>query len=133
ALDHHPRKRVSVLDTEMSYVDVGVGDPIVFLHGNPTWSYLWRNIIPHVQNLGRCLAPDLVGMGRSGCSPASSYRFFDHADYLEAWFEAVGIGARVMLVIHDWGSALGLHWARRHPDRVQGIAYMEALVQPRLW
>ncbi|MGX2030394.1 MULTISPECIES: haloalkane dehalogenase [Methylocaldum] len=133
AVDHHPRKRVSVLDTEMSYVDVGKGDPIVFLHGNPTWSYLWRNIIPHVQNLGRCLAPDLVGMGQSGRSAASSYRFFDHANYLDAWFEAVGIGARVMLVVHDWGSALGFHWARRHPDRVQGIAYMEALVQPRLW
>ncbi|QSA98198.1 haloalkane dehalogenase [Methylococcus sp. EFPC2] len=131
AADHHPRKRVPVLDTEMSYVDVGAGDPIVFLHGNPTWSYLWRNIIPHVRDLGRCLAPDLVGMGQSG--PGSGYRFFDHVKYLDAWFEAVGIGPRVVLVVHDWGSALGFHWARRHPDRVQGIAYLEALVQVRLW
>jgi len=133
AADHHPRKRVAVEDCEISYVDAGEGDPIVFLHGNPTWSYLWRNIIPHVQNLGRCLAPDLAGMGQSGGSPSSNYRFFDHAYYLDAWFETIGIGSRVILVVHDWGSALGFHWARRHPDRVQGIAYMEALVQPRVW
>jgi len=133
ALDPHPRKRAQVLATEMSYVDVGVGDPIVFLHGNPTWSYLWRNIIPHVQEYGRCLAPDLAGMGQSGPCPAPSRRFSDHADYLDAWFDAVGIGGRVILVVHDWGSALGFHWARRHPQRVQGIAYMEALVQTRRW
>ncbi|QXP83704.1 haloalkane dehalogenase [Methylococcus sp. Mc7] len=133
AVDHHPRKRVPVLDAEMSYVDVGEGAPIVFLHGNPTWSYLWRNIIPYVRTLGRCLAPDLVGMGQSGGAPASAYRYFDHAKYLDAWFEAVGIGGDVILVVHDWGSALGFHWGRRHPERVQGIAYMEALVQPRLW
>jgi haloalkane dehalogenase len=81
ASDPHPRKRVAVLDTEMSYVDVGEGDPIIFLHGNPTSSYLWRNIIPHVSDIGRCLAPDLVGMGQSGKSPTYSYRFVDHARY----------------------------------------------------
>jgi pimeloyl-ACP methyl ester carboxylesterase len=90
-LDHHPRKRVSVLDTDMSYVDIGEGEPIVFLHGNPTWSYLWRNVIPYVRYLGRCLAPDLVGMGQSGTSPGRAYRFIDHARYLDAWFEALNL------------------------------------------
>lgn len=131
--DPHPRKHIAVLDASMSYVDVGQGDPIVFLHGNPTSSYLWRNIIPHLAGLGRCLAPDLVGMGRSGKSPAGRYRFVDHAAYLDAWFEAMGLNSNVVLVLHDWGSALGFHWAHRHPQRVQAIAYMEALVQPRLW
>ena len=91
----------------MSYVDTGRGDPIVFLHGNPTSSYLWRNVIPHVASLGRCLAPDLVGMGRSGKSPAGSYRFVDHARYLDAWFDGLGLTRDVTLVVHDWGSALG--------------------------
>ena len=117
----------------MSYVDAGNGDPIVFLHGNPTSSYLWRNIIPHVAGLGRCLAPDLVGMGDSACAPDGSYRFRDHARYLDAWFEALELRDSVILVVHDWGSALGFDWARRHPHRVQAIAYMEALVQPRGW
>src|SRR5262245_30569505 len=99
ALDPHPRRRIRVLDTEMSYVDAGRGDPVVFLHGNPTSSYLWRNVIPHVLQHGRCLAPDLVGMGESGRSPAGSYRFVDHARYLDAWFDAVGIGRDVTLVV----------------------------------
>lgn len=132
-VDPYPRKRVSVLDTEMAYVDVGEGDPVVFLHGNPTSSYLWRNIIPYLQPLARCLAPDLVGMGESGPNPAGRYRFVDHARYLDAWLEAVGAGERVTFVVHDWGSALGFHWARRHPDRVRGIAYMEAIVMPLTW
>jgi len=120
----------------MAYVDVGdvdSGDPIVFLHGNPTSSYLWRNVIPHVADLGRCLAPDLVGMGDSGKSPAQRYRFFDQQRYLDEWFEALGLRQNVTLVLHDWGSALGFSWAHRHQDRVRGIAYMEAIVQPRLW
>jgi haloalkane dehalogenase len=117
----------------MSYVDIGRGDPIVFLHGNPTSSYLWRNVIPYVAGFGRCLAPDLVGMGLSGRSPAGAYRFEDHARYLDAWFSALDLTRNVTLVLHDWGSALGFHWARRHPARVAGIAYMEALVQPRRW
>jgi haloalkane dehalogenase len=120
-----------VLDTQMYHVESGEGDPIVFLHGNPTSSYLWRNIIPHVADLGRCLAPDLVGMGRSG--PAPGYRFADHAHYLDAWFDALSLTADVTLVVHDWGSALGFHWASRHPDRVKAIAYMEAIVQPLRW
>jgi haloalkane dehalogenase len=132
AADPHPRRRVRVLDTEMAYVDTGTGDPVVFLHGNPTSSYLWRNVIPHVEAVGRCLAPDLVGMGDSGRAPAGSYRFVDHARYLDAWFDALGL-TRVTLVGHDWGSALGFHWAHRHPERVRGIAYMEALVRPVTW
>jgi haloalkane dehalogenase len=127
------RRRVRVLDTEMSYVAAGEGSPIVFLHGNPTSSYLWRNIIPHVNGLGRCLAPDLVGMGESGRSPAGSYRFVDHARYLDAWFDALDLASNVVLVLHDWGSALGFHWASRHAERVQAIAYMEAIVQSRRW
>lgn len=133
AADPHPRRRVRVLDTEMAYVDTGTGDPVVFLHGNPTSSYLWRNVIPHVERVGRCLAPDLVGMGDSGKAPAGSYRFVDHARYLDAWFEALGLTRRVTLVMHDWGSALGFHWAHRHPERVRGLVYMEALVRPVTW
>jgi len=133
SIDPHPRHRVRVVDTEMSYVDIGQGDPIVFLHGNPTSSYLWRNIIPFLAGDGRCLAPDLVGMGQSGQSPAGAYRFADHARYLDAWFEALGLTRNVVLVLHDWGSALGFHRGCRHPDQVQAVAYMEALVQPRRW
>jgi len=134
AADPHLRKRVSVLDTEIAYVEAGAGagDPIVFLHGNPTSSYLWRNVIPHAGQ-SRCLAPDLVGMGDSGKSPSGTYRFVDHARYLDAWFEALGLSRNVVLVVHDWGSALGFHWARRHPERMKGVAYMEAIVRPVTW
>jgi haloalkane dehalogenase len=131
--DPHPRKTVKVLDCEMAYVDVGQGDPIVFLHGNPTSSYLWRNIIPHVKGLGRCLAPDLPGMGASSTPPGTPMRFAEHARYLQAWFEQMGLDRNVCLVLHDWGSALGFDWARRNASKVQAIAYMEALVQPRHW
>jgi haloalkane dehalogenase len=131
--DHHPRCRVRVLDTEMSHVDTGYGEPIVFLHGNPTSSYLWRNIIPYLSSLGRCLAPDLVGMGQSGKLPDGACRFVDHARYLDAWFDAVGVTRNVTLVLHDWGSALGFYRAFRHPDQVKAIAYMEAILQPRSW
>lgn len=130
--DPYERQRVSVLDTEISYVDTGSGEPVVFLHGNPTSSYLWRNIIPHIEGESRCLAPDLVGMGDSGKAPDGSYRFVDHARYLDAWFEALGM-ENVTLVVHDWGSGLGFHWAHRHPERVRGIVYMEAIVRPVSW
>jgi haloalkane dehalogenase len=133
ASDPHPRQRVHVAGTEISFVETGQGKPIVFLHGNPTWSYLWRNIIPHVSDLGRCLAPDLVGMGQSGRSPTGSYRFTDHAACLDAWFDALGLSTDVVFVVHDWGSALGFHRASRFPEQVSGIAYMEAIVQPRRW
>jgi len=133
ARDPHPRKRARLLGTDVAYVDVGSGDPFVFLHGNPTSSYLWRNVIPHLSSLGRCLAPDLIGMGDSGKSSTGSYRFVDHAKHLDAWFDAVGIGEKVTLVVHDWGSALGFHWAHRNPGAVKGIAYMEAIVRPLAW
>jgi haloalkane dehalogenase len=133
AEDHLPRQRVRILDTEMSYVTVGHGDPIVFLHGNPTSSYLWRNVIPHVSDLGWCLAPDLVGMGQSEAFPHSAYRFRDHARHLDAWFDALDLRENVTLVLHDWGSALGFHWASRHPERIRAIAYMESIVRPREW
>ena len=125
--------RVPVLDTEIAYVDRGMGDPIVFLHGNPTSSYLWRNVIPHLEGLGRCLAPDLVGMGESGKAKDGSYRFADHARYLDQWFESLGLNQNVTLVMHDWGSALGFHWAHRNPAKVKGMVYMEAIVRPVTW
>ena len=130
--DFHPRKRVSVEGTEISYVDVGDGPPVVFLHGNPTSSYLWRNIIPCLSDSARCLAPDLVGMGDSSKAPDGSYRFVDHRRYLDAWFESLDL-SDATLVVHDWGSALGFHWAYRNQERVGGIAYMEALVRPLTW
>jgi haloalkane dehalogenase len=133
AADPYERQRITILDSEMAYVDVGQGDPIIFLHGNPTSSYLWRNIIPHCEGIGRCLAPDLIGMGKSGPNPTGSYRFVDHYRYLTAWLEAVDVTENVIFVIHDWGSALGFNWAYRHPQRVQGIAYMEAIVRPLIW
>jgi len=126
------RKRVKVRDTTMAYVDVGEGDPIVFLHGNPTPSYLWRNIIPRVLPFGRCLAPDYVGMGNSGTSPDGAYRFVDHQRYLDAWFDAMGLTRNVILVLHDWGSALGFSWAQRHSDQIKALVYMEAIVRPFL-
>lgn len=133
AADPHERRRVRVLDSEMAYVEAGGGDPVVFLHGNPTSSYLWRNVVPGVTGQGRCLAPDLIGMGDSGKAPGGSYRFADHARYLDAWFEALGLVRRVTLVVHDWGSALGFHWAARHPERVRALVYMEAIVRPLAW
>jgi haloalkane dehalogenase len=132
----YEKKRVNVLGREMAYVETGSGDPIVFLHGNPTSSYLWRNVIPHLQELGRCIAPDLIGMGDSEKLPNSgpgSYTLVEHSRYLDALLEELGVNERVTLVIHDWGGALGFHWANRHRDAVKGIAYMETLVRPRLW
>jgi haloalkane dehalogenase len=126
-------RKMRVHDAEMAYVDVGAGDPIVFLHGNPTSSYMWRNVIPHVQSLGRCLAPDLIGMGASSRSPSYSYKFSDHANYVDAWFDQLGLNKRVVLVIQDWGAALGFDRAVRYPDSIAGIVYMEAMVRPRLW
>ena len=128
-----PLSRVAVLDTEIAYVDRGTGDPIVFLHGNPTSSYLWRNVIRRLEGLGRCLAPDLVGMGESSKATGGSYRFVDHAIHLDQWFASLGLNQNVTLVVHDWGSALGFHWAHRHQSQVKGLAYMEAIVRPLTW
>ena len=130
------KQRQEVLGREMAYVEVGEGDPIVFLHGNPTSSYLWRNVVPHVQSLGRCIIPDLIGMGDSDKLPNSgpdSYRFVEHRAYLDVLLEALGVRENVTLVIHDWGSALGSHWANRHRDAVKGIAFGEAIVKPQGW
>ena len=131
--DHLRRRRVKVLDTEISYVDVGDGEPVVFLHGNPTWSYQWRNIIPYISPVRRCLAPDLLGMGWSGKSPSKAYRFIDQARYMDAWFEALQLTANVTLVLHDWGAAIGFYRARRHPEQIKAIAYYEAVAHPRRW
>jgi haloalkane dehalogenase len=132
----YQKKRQRVLGLEMAYVEVGVGDPIVFLHGNPTSSYLWRNIIPYVQKLGRCIAPDLIGMGDSDKLPDSgpdSYTFVENRRYLDALLTSLGVHQRVTFVVHDWGSALGFDWAYRHPDAVKGITYMEGIIKPRSW
>jgi haloalkane dehalogenase len=119
--DSNPRKRLDAAGVEMAYVDVGAGDPIVFLHGNPTSSYLWRNIIPHLAPHTRCLAPDLAGMGDSGKAPDGSYRLADHVRYLDAWFAARGLAnQKVTLVVHDWGSALGFPLGAAQFRRGQG-------------
>ena len=131
-----PKKHLTVMGKSMAYCEMGEGDPILFLHGNPTSSYLWRNIMPFAADLGRCLAPDLIGMGDSDKldNPGpESYRFVEHRAYLDAWIEAVGVTDNVTLVIHDWGSALGFDWARRNADRVKAFAYMEGIVRPVLW
>jgi haloalkane dehalogenase len=134
--ERHPKKSVGVRGRRMAYVEVGEGDPIVFLHGNPTSSYLWRNVIPHLATRGRCIAPDLIGMGDSekldGSGPGR-YRFVEHREYLDELLAALGVGDRVVLVVHDWGSALGFDWANRHRSAVRGIAYMEAIVKPLTW
>src|SRR6266511_1378016 len=132
----YQKQRRRVLGREMAYVEAGEGDPIVLLHGNPTSSYLWRNVLPHLEPLGRCMAPDLIGMCDSDKLPDSgpgSYRFVEHRRYLGALLEALDVHERVTLIVHDWGSALGFDWANRHRDAVRGIAYMEAIVQPLTW
>src|ERR1700712_2621588 len=128
------KKYVDVLGSRMAYHERGAGQPVLFLHGNPTSSYLWRDVIPELEGLGRLIAPDLIGMGDSGKLPnpgVDSYRFVTHREYLDAFIDAV-IGTRqsILFVVHDWGSALGFDWANRHRDRVRGIAYMEAIVRP---
>ena len=128
------KQRRRILGREMAFVEVGQGDPIVLLHGNPTSSYLWRNIIPYLQSRGRCVAPDLIGMGDSDKLPDSgpaSYRFVEHRRYLDALLEALDVRERVTLVVHDWGSALGFDWANRHREAVKAIAFMEAIVAPQ--
>ena len=121
---HH----VTVHGSRMHYIETGDGDPILFLHGNPTSSYLWRNIIPHVTHLGRAIAPDLIGFGDSD-KPDLEYRFFDHVKYVDGFIEALEL-RNVTLVIHDWGSALGFYYGMRHEDNVKGIAFMESIVAP---
>ena len=129
----HPKKKITVMGKTMAYVEMGEGDPIVFQHGNPTSSYLWRNIMPHLADQGRCIALDLIGMGDSDKlddSGPDRYTLLEHREYFDAALAQLGVGNNVAFVIHDWGSALGFDWARRHPDAVKGIAYMEAIVGP---
>lgn len=131
-----PKKKIEVKGKSMSYVEMGEGDPIIFQHGNPTSSYLWRNIMPHLADQGRCIAIDLIGMGDSDklddVGP-DSYTFVQHREYLDGALDALGVKDNVTWVIHDWGSALGFDWANRHPESVLGIAYMEAVVRPVSW
>ena len=132
ATEWSKRKKFKEVDgIDMAYYEVGEGDPIVFLHGNPTSSYLWRKVIPHVQHLGRCIAPDMVGMGDSARLPDTGpgvYTYLNHRKYLFGLLEKLGVDENVVLVIHDWGSAMGFNWAQLNPDKVKGIAYMEALL-----
>ncbi len=130
------KKFIEVNGHRMAYVETGTGDPIVFQHGNPTSSYLWRNIMPLLAERGRCIAVDLIGMGDSDKLPGSGpdrYTYAEQSDFLFRAWEALGIDDRVTLVIHDWGSALGFDWASRHPESVRGIAYMEAIVTTMTW
>ncbi|GAA3109536.1 haloalkane dehalogenase [Rhizobium viscosum] len=122
---------LQVLNSTMFYRDSGTGTPFVFLHGNPTSSYVWRNVIPHVGSPARSLAPDLIGMGQSG-KPDIAYRFSDHAEYLDAWFEKLALD-QVILIGHDWGGALAMDWATRRPGRVRGIVLMETILRPMTW
>jgi len=130
-------KRYAAINGErMAYIDEGEGDAIVFQHGNPTSSYLWRNIMPHCKGLGRLIACDLIGMGDSDKLEPSGrdrYSYSEQREFLYALWDQLDLGNNVVFVIHDWGSALGFEWAQRHPDRVQGIAYMEAIVTPLTW
>ena len=134
--DELPKKSISIKGVDMAYVEMGEGDPIVFLHGNPTSSYLWRNVMPHLEGRGRLIAPDLVGMGDSAKLEPSGpdrYSFVEHREYLFGLLEALGINENVTLVLHDWGSALGFHWAKQNPQAVRAIAYMEGVVCPLGW
>ena len=131
-----PKKTISVNGKTMSYVEMGEGDPIIFQHGNPTSSYLWRNIMPHLADQGRCIAVDLIGMGDSDKlenSGSDRYTLLEHRDYFDGALDALGATSNVTFVIHDWGSALGFDWANRHRDSVIGIAYMEGIVRPVSW
>ena len=129
-------KYITVKGLKMAYQEEGEGAPIVFLHGNPTSSYLWRNVVPHLKGLGRCLVPDLIGMGESDPLPESgpgSYRFTEHAGFLEELLQKLEVEKDAILVGHDWGGALLFHWAMQHEDSVQGIVYMETIVSPVSW
>jgi haloalkane dehalogenase len=129
-----PKKYHLINGLEMAYFDQGKGDPIIFLHGNPASSYIWRNIIPHVQDSGRCIAPDLMGMGDSDKFPdPANYTFINNELYLDELFSYLGLHENIIFVVHDWGAVLAFHWARNHPGAVKGIVYMEAITRPRSW
>lgn len=131
----HPQRHLMAAGADIAYVDTGPANApaLVFLHGNPTSSYLWRDVIAGLKDRHRCLAPDLAGMGNSGPLPGGGYRFVDHVRVIDAWFDTLALTGPVVLVCHDWGSALAFHWAHRNPAKVAAIAYMEAIVIPRDW
>ncbi len=134
--DELPRKFIDVKGRRMAYVELGCGDPIIFQHGTPTSSYLWRNIMPALADVGRCIAVDLIGMGDSDKlneAGPDSYRYIEHRDYLFAAWQQLDVSDNVTLVLHDWGSALGFDWAQQNEDKVRGIAYMEGIVKPVTW
>ena len=128
----YAKKFIEVHGKRMAYIDEGSGDPIVFLHGNPTSSFLWRNIMPYMEGKGRLIAPDLIGMGDSeklDDSGPHRYTYVEHRKYLFALLAALGVNSNVTLVVHDWGSALGFHWAQQNPEALKGIVFMEAIVE----
>jgi len=133
----YSKKMLEIQGKQIAYIDEGEGDPIVFLHGNPTSSYLWRNVMPELAGKGRLIAPDLIGQGDSGKLDAKEgperYSFHAAYHYLSKLLEALNITENVTLVIHDWGSALGFHWANQHREAIKGIAYMEGIVMPVEW
>ena len=134
--DPHPRKTATVRGARMEYAVAGSGAPIWLLHGNPTYSYLWRNVIPHLAPHGQCVAPDLIGMGGSDKLPDSGpdrYTYAEHRDYLFGLLDQLATDEKVVLVVHDWGGALGFDWARHNADKVRGIAMMEPLLLPYSW
>ena len=133
AANPYPEKRIAVLDSEIAYLEAGEGAPIVLLHGNLSRSYLWRNVIPHLEGRGRCLAPGPIGMGNSRKMPSGTNRFSEHIRHFDAWFEALGLTENLILVVYDWGAAIGFNRACRYPDQIKGIAYREAMVCPRFW
>ena len=130
------KKYIEVLGKKMAYCEIGEGDPIIFQHGNPTSSYLWRNVMPHLENKGRCIAIDLIGMGDSDKlddEGENTYSYHVHKKYFDACLQALNVSNKVTLVIHDWGSALGFNWAQDNPDKLKGICYMEGIVTPLTW
>ena len=134
--ERYPKKFAEVNGARMAYVEAGTGDPIIFLHGNPTSSYLWRNVMPHAEDLGRCVAPDLIGMGDSdklANSGPESYRLAEHQSYLDGLLDALGVSQNVIMVVHDWGGPLGFDWLRRHAEAAKGVAFMETIVTPMSW
>ncbi|SVC05856.1 uncharacterized protein METZ01_LOCUS258710, partial [marine metagenome] len=134
--ERYTKKFAEVNGARMAYIEAGTGDPIIFLHGNPTSSYLWRNVMPHVEALGRCVAPDLIGMGDSdklANSGPESYRLAEHQSYLDRLLDVLGVSQNVIMVVHDWGGPLGFDWLRRHAEAAKGVAFMETIVTPMSW
>jgi len=134
--ERYTKKFAEVKGRRMAYAEAGTGDPIVFLHGNPTSSYLWRNIMPHMNGLGRCIAPDLIGMGDSDKLPDSgpdSYKLINHIAHIDGLLEALDVTQNVTFVVHDWGGPIGFDWLRRHESAAKGVAFMETIVKPMTW